>query len=111
GQNPLFSIGAHTVHHAMLGESTPAHQAFEIYASKHMLEQWLGRPVTAFAYPYGNFTPVTRDLIREAGYAHAVSTEARAVSATDDRFSLPRMQVKNWCVHEFASRLNELMDG
>jgi hypothetical protein len=37
-QNPLFSIGAHSVHHAMLAEQNVADQAFEVKESKRQIE-------------------------------------------------------------------------
>lgn len=110
GSNPLFSIGAHTVHHAMLAQQNPEDQAFEVRESKRQIESWLGKPVNGFAYPYGNFNHVTQTLLKETGFRYAVSTESRAVIRGDDPFALPRMQVKNWCVYEFASKLNEIVN-
>ena len=109
-QNPLFTIGAHSVHHAMLSQQAPQDQAFEIRESKQQIEMWLGKPVNGFAYPYGNYNGITQKILREAGFRHAVSTEPKAVTMDDDPFALPRIQVKNWCVYEFASKLNALVN-
>jgi peptidoglycan/xylan/chitin deacetylase (PgdA/CDA1 family) len=109
-ENPLFSIGAHSVNHAMLSQHDAGSQAFEIKESKRQLEQWLSKPVKSFAYPYGNYNEVTQSLLKEAGFQHAVSTESKPLTAEDDPFALPRVQVKNWCVYEFASKLNELVN-
>ena len=109
-ENPLFSIGAHSVHHAMLSQQSPADQAYEVKESKMQIEKWLGKPVNGFAYPYGNYNSVTQTLLKEAGFSYAVSTESKAVTADDDPFALPRLQVKNWCVYEFASKLNEMVN-
>ncbi len=109
-QNPLFSIGAHSVHHAMLAEQNVNDQAFEVRESKRQIETWLGKPVKGFAYPYGNYNAVTQTLLREAGFEYAVSTEQKLVTAKDDRFALPRIQIKNWCVYEFASKMNEMVN-
>ena len=110
GSSPLFSIGAHTVHHAMLSQQNPEDQAYEVKESKRQIEDWLGKPVHGFAYPYGNFNAVTQALLKETGFRYAVSTESKPVTAEDDPFALPRMQVKNWCVYEFASKLNEIVN-
>jgi peptidoglycan/xylan/chitin deacetylase (PgdA/CDA1 family) len=107
--NPLFTIGAHTVSHSMLSQQNPIDQAFEVKESKQQIEKWLGKPVSGFAYPYGNYNQATQSLIREAGFKYAVSTESKAVTAEDDPYALPRVQVKNWSVYEFASKLNELV--
>lgn len=109
-ENALFSIGAHSVHHAMLAQQSEADQAYEVKESKMQLEKWLGKPVNGFAYPYGNYSSVTQALLKEAGFSYAVSTEPKAVTADDDPFALPRLQVKNWCVYEFASKLNEMIN-
>lgn len=109
-ENPLFNIGAHSVHHAMLSQQTPAEQAYEVKESKNQIEKWLGKPVNGFAYPYGNYSPTIQALLKEAGFEYAVSTEQKAVTREDDPFALPRLQVKNWCVYEFASKLNDMVN-
>ena len=109
-ENPLFNIGAHSVHHAMLSQQSAADQAYEVKESKMQIEKWLGKPVNGFAYPYGNYNSVTQTLLKEAGFSYAVCTESKAVTADDDPFALPRLQVKNWCVYEFASKLNEMVN-
>lgn len=109
GQNPLFSIGAHSVHHAMLSQRDPVEQAYEVKESKRQIEKWLGKPVTGFAYPYGNYNQVTQKILKESGFRYAVSAERKVVTVEDDPFALPRIQVKNWSVYEFASKINEMI--
>jgi peptidoglycan/xylan/chitin deacetylase (PgdA/CDA1 family) len=108
---PLFTIGAHTVHHSMLAGQNYAQQRFEASESKRQIEEWLAKPVTGFAYPYGNFNEVTQNILKEAGYTYAVSTEAIPATNEADAFALPRIQVKNWCVYEFGSKLNQVVYG
>jgi peptidoglycan/xylan/chitin deacetylase (PgdA/CDA1 family) len=108
--NPLFAIGAHTVHHSMLSQQNAIDQAYEVKESKQQIEKWLGKTVNGFAYPYGNYNELTQSLLREAGFRYAVSTEPKAVTAEDDPYALPRLQVKNWCVYEFAAKLNEMVN-
>lgn len=110
GDNPLFSIGAHSVHHAMLSQQSAEDQAFEIRESKRQIEEWTGKLVDGFAYPYGNYSSLTQSLLRDSGFTYAVSTEPKAVTSDDDLFALPRIQVKNWCVYEFASKINEMVN-
>lgn len=110
GDNPLFSIGAHSVHHAMLSQQSAEDQAFEVRESKRQIEEWLGKSVDGFAYPYGNYSALTQSLLRDSGFSYAVSTEPKVVTSEDDLFALPRIQVKNWCVYEFASKLNEMVN-
>lgn len=109
-ENPLFTIGAHSVNHAMLSHQTPGDQAYEVKESKSQIERWLGKPVDGFAYPYGNYDSTTQTILKEAGFKYAVSTEQKAVTCEDDPFALPRIQVKNWCVYEFATKLNDMVN-
>lgn len=109
GGNSLFSIGAHTVNHAMLGGQEESVQAFEVQESKREIEKLLGKNINGFAYPYGNYSTVTKSLLRDAGYRYAVSTEARAVAAGADLYALPRMQVKNWGALELSFRIRQFI--
>lgn len=60
--DPLCTIGAHTVSHCRLS-SLPLHeQRREMEESKLSLESFLGRPVNAFAYPYGDYSSETANL-------------------------------------------------
>lgn len=75
-------IGAHTRTHPRLSKIPPERAREEILASKKMLEDRFGVAVRHFCYPYGDVSPRVRDLVAEAGYATAVTTE--------------------WGVHEFG---------
>jgi peptidoglycan/xylan/chitin deacetylase (PgdA/CDA1 family) len=109
-QNPLFSIGAHSVHHSMLAEQNVTHQTYEVKESKRQIENWLDKPVKGFSYPYGNYNAVTQNLLKESGFDYAVSTESKLVTEEDDCYALPRIQVKNWCMYEFATRINGMVN-
>lgn len=108
-KNPLFTIGAHTVHHAMLAAQSKTDQAFEVQESKRTLENWTGKQVTGFAYPYGNYNGVTKSVLQEAGFKYAVSTESRVATVSDNLFELPRIQVKNWSVQQLTANINSLI--
>jgi peptidoglycan/xylan/chitin deacetylase (PgdA/CDA1 family) len=109
-KNDLFSIGAHTVNHAMLGAQTELVQGYEIRESKNEIELLSEKKIKAFAYPYGNYNAVTQDILKKNGFDHAVTTEQRAVSAASDLFALPRMQVLNWQPEELKFRMNSLLN-
>ncbi|MBI4977862.1 MAG: polysaccharide deacetylase family protein [Spirochaetes bacterium] len=76
----------------------------EIYRSKKMLETNLGRPVTAFVYPYGVRSAVTVSNVRAAGYTCAFTIERGAVllplSENRDMHQLSRYMIitskKDW---------------
>lgn len=93
-------IGAHTGTHPHLTQVPPARAREEIFASRKKLEDLFGRTVRHFCYPYGDWNPAVRDLVIEAGYETAVTTEAGINLAGADRFTLKRFTVRypshNW---------------
>lgn len=89
----LLRIEAHTVNHPALPAQSDADQQAEVAGSKRTLEEWLGRPVTGFAYPYGAHDERTVSIVREAGLAYACACTYRSVWSRSDRFALPRLEV------------------
>jgi peptidoglycan/xylan/chitin deacetylase (PgdA/CDA1 family) len=93
-RSPLVELGSHTVdHRSMRGLPAPEmrRQATE---SKRTLEELLGRPVTAFAYPYGqlhDFSPATTRALAEAGYDIAVTTRWGSTNSAEKVLSLRRI--------------------
>jgi peptidoglycan/xylan/chitin deacetylase (PgdA/CDA1 family) len=101
----IIEIGAHSINHLSLPAHPIAVQRNEIRQSKAYLEEILGRRVTSFSYPYGDFTGDTITLIKEAGIACACSVQAASVRQQSDCFQLPRFEVQDWNGGEFADRL------
>jgi len=104
----LIDIGAHTVHHPDLKSLPPERQRLEIVTSKRQLEEWLGRSVRWFAYPYGGGDIVTRRLVQETGFEAACAMVWGLVSKSTDLFWLPRLFVANWDGDTFERRLREV---
>ena len=110
-QGDLIEVGSHTVTHPFLSLHTVASQQNEIQKSKDKLEDILGRPVTSFAYPHGDYAEGATALVRQVGFACACSTSANIVWWHTDRFQLPRVQVEDWDGEEFANRLSRWFNG
>lgn len=75
--DPLITIGAHTITHCNLARQSEATAAFEIATSRARIEQALQRPILHLAYPYGDRTaagPREFALARSAGFKTAVTT-------------------------------------
>jgi len=104
----LVDIGAHTVNHPDLTAIPPEQQRWEIETSKRQLEEWLGRPVRWFAYPYGSGNFVTRQLVKEAGFEVACSMSLGFVTNRSDPLWLPRIFVENWDGDELVRRLGQV---
>ncbi len=100
-----MAIGAHTVHHLQLPRLDVQTQVQEIAESRRHLEALTGRPVTAFAYPFGSFDATTVAAARQAGVELAVTCEARPVSSSADRLRLPRLEVQDSRLGHLIARL------
>jgi peptidoglycan/xylan/chitin deacetylase (PgdA/CDA1 family) len=102
----LVEIGAHSITHASLPTQTSVVRDDEIRQSKASLERWLGRPITSFAYPYGDHDEASVEAVRRAGFVCACTTVNDAVHRNANHFRLPRIQVGDWDGEEFAQRLS-----
>ena len=83
-------IGSHGMTHCHLTR-VPLDQArTEIFDSKKILEDLAGREVRHFCYPYGDCNAAIRDLVGEAGYATATTTEPGLNGSDSDPLLLKR---------------------
>ena len=99
-------IGSHTVSHISLGDCSPDEQRREVVDSKVILEQHVG-PVKFFAYPFGQFTPITEKILEEAGYRGACSGIAGLNNKGVDVYALKRVNIPRpkYGLGEFRVRL------
>ena len=86
-------VGAHTRHHVDLSVLDDAAALEEIMACRADLEPLLGVPVTQFCYPYGRYEPRHAQMVRDAGYASATTTQRARTQAADGAYDLPRVPV------------------
>ena len=107
---PGGDIGAHTANHVWLPAETRDVQIREICSSKLRLERLLGQRITSFAYPYGAHDEATVEVVEQAGFQQAVTTEERAVTARDNCFLLPRCEIRDCDGEVFADRLRRLFE-
>jgi peptidoglycan/xylan/chitin deacetylase (PgdA/CDA1 family) len=93
----LVAIGSHAYTHRSLGRLDRDELAYEAKASRERIESEIGRPVRAFAYPYGmrpDFDRATDRVIADAGYTIAFNSMHGAISAGMDPISLPRVKIE-----------------
>lgn len=88
------AIGSHTCTHPWLTRLPLAAAREEIGASRRRLEDRFGLPVRDFCYPYGDWNSAIRDLVGEAGYATAVTTEFGIHRPGGDALALPRVTAR-----------------
>ena len=65
--DPLVTIGAHTVTHPILTNSADQELKYEISESCHRISEQLGRNVRCFAYPNGNYDSRAQAIVRDLG--------------------------------------------
>lgn len=92
--NSGIDIGAHTLTHPILATQTQEESRREIIDSKARLEERLQKPVSLFAYPNGKEGADWNDshvqMVREAGYRAAVTTEPGVSTGNVDPYRIPR---------------------
>lgn len=90
-----MDVGAHCVRHPILARLAPEEARREIFDSKARLESITGQPVRTFAYPNGrpgvDYGAEHVAMVREAGFATAVTTAWGAASRGIDRWQVPRV--------------------
>jgi hypothetical protein len=109
--NKLFTLGGHTVNHAMLSAQTELVQSYEIKDCKIEIEEISGKTVKGFAYPYGKYNASTKSILQENGFNYGLTTEEGLVTVKSDLYQLPRLQIKNWGEREFSYKLNEIINN
>ncbi len=65
----------------------------QIFESKRIIEEKLGRPVNIFSYPQGGFNAKIRQWVIDAGYKLAVATRPGRNYSKDDIFLLKRIRI------------------
>lgn len=90
-----FDICGHTETHIALPLWDRATQTREIRQSRQVCEAISGRPCTAFAYPYGDYSDLTLDCARESGVTCAVSLNWGPVDASEPPLALSRIMMRN----------------
>jgi peptidoglycan/xylan/chitin deacetylase (PgdA/CDA1 family) len=68
-------IGSHTLTHPRLTELPPAEAREQIVASKKKLEDLFDVAIDHFCYPYGDWNTPVHDLVSEASYRTACTTD------------------------------------
>ncbi len=86
-------VGAHSRNHVRLGAVSDAIAREEIASSKAELEHLSGTAVRHFCYPFGEYSTAHVDMVREAGYDTATTTQRGRANAGDDLLQLPRAPV------------------
>ena len=88
----LIEIASHTIDHLQLSSLSPSMQKFQIFESKRILQERLGKQIYSFAYPYGKYNQTSVDLVAQAGYTNAAGVNASEYQSPKDILNLNRIR-------------------
>ncbi len=92
-QDPLVTIGSHTIVHANLLEVGPEHAATELSQSRAQLEETVGQPIKVFSYPFGARNSALDGEARRVGYEKLFCSEPTEAFKTREEFLCGRFNV------------------
>lgn len=92
-QDPLCTIGAHTLTHPRLGKIELKQAKKEIEESKRVLEAKLSVKINHFSYPHGDYTPDVLRLVRDCGFKSSVLVWGGMVRPGQNCFEIPRIPI------------------
>jgi peptidoglycan/xylan/chitin deacetylase (PgdA/CDA1 family) len=109
-----MSIGSHTWSHRNLALLPAGEVEADLSRSRAVLEDRLGEPVRAVAYPWGkpgrHVTDETFAAARRAGFALGAISLPRAVREADDALRIPRFGVGAEPVERLAAKVAGAID-
>jgi peptidoglycan/xylan/chitin deacetylase (PgdA/CDA1 family) len=89
-----MEIGGHTHSHPIIANLDNEPLKNELSINKHKLEEVIGESINLFAYPNGkpdtDFRKEQIQLLKDAGYSMAVTTEPATARSNSKLFELPR---------------------
>lgn len=97
-------IGSHTMHHSYLPLVQEHRLMEELEGSKRLIEERIARPVEFISYPVGGFTPRVQELVRQAGYRAACTTNRTRSGHAVDRFAIRRIKMTDRDANPFIFR-------
>ncbi len=91
--NNGIEIGSHTISHPDLSKLSNEKAEREIFESKKILEVLLNKKIVSFCYPSGKYDETTKELVKDAGYSYAVTTNGGIAKLGSGDYELNRYRV------------------
>ncbi len=88
-----FEIGSHGINHHPITQMTEAQAIAELTMSKKLLESEFKKPVSVYAYTYGDTNATSAELAAAAGYDLAVNTDTGGIDTADDLYQIFRVNI------------------
>jgi peptidoglycan/xylan/chitin deacetylase (PgdA/CDA1 family) len=100
-------IGAHTVNHLKLTNTSKEEAEFQIKYSKDYLEQLLGKKIHSFSYPHGDYNIQTIKMVKESGFSNALTCKNGSAQNAQSIFEIPRKYITYFDnIESFIQKLN-----
>jgi peptidoglycan/xylan/chitin deacetylase (PgdA/CDA1 family) len=102
-------FGSHTCTHPFLGALSPEEVVEEGARSRWILQEELGEPVWAVAYPYGNTDPAIQQWMGGCGYEMGFTARTELWRPYVQPLAIPRINVSgHGDIHSFRENLPAL---
>ncbi|MDP3142515.1 MAG: polysaccharide deacetylase family protein [Candidatus Omnitrophota bacterium] len=89
-----IGFGSHTINHhylpAVIEDGVELKQ--QIFESKKILEQKIGRPIDYFCYPLGGHNEYIKKMVKDAGYKAAFTTNKGKGKLNQDIYAIKRVK-------------------
>ncbi len=92
-ESGIVTIASHTEQHPYLARMSAASRVKEIVGAKRTLEDLLGHPIEAFAYPYGSWNEQIAKEVENAGYTLGFGVRLGSRHTPSRRYELRRIRV------------------
>lgn len=92
-ESGYIEIGGHTLTHPFLSKLSYEEQKHEIEQNKLDLESITGKPLTSFAYPYGDLNENSKEIARELKFDFAVATNSGPLAFHQDLYQIRRIAI------------------
>ncbi|MDO8618955.1 MAG: polysaccharide deacetylase family protein [Candidatus Daviesbacteria bacterium] len=102
----LVSFQAHSVTHPNLTVLSDDQLKYQIFESKKVLQDMLGKTVNTFAYPYGISDERAWNIVKSAGFVGAAGTWYGTIESEGTQFDMPRIRISGAIdLASFAAKL------
>lgn len=95
-----IEIGSHLCHHVHLPQLSSAEMKDELFESKKILEDELGKEIYSVAYPFGSYNSKVIEVAQQAGYQYGVTTKS-GNNQTAGNLELFRISVKGYALRHY----------
>lgn len=90
-----FEVGSHSHWHYFGDDAGKEHLKKDALDSIKILRGVTGAKPITFSYPHGRYGEVAAGVLKDAGFSHAVTIEARALGAGDKQYFIPRFDTND----------------